>query len=114
MQQNVRTQRVGKLIQKELGHIFLNHSKDLLENSLLITVTEVEVGADLGLAKVYLSLFTSDDKQEWLVKISQNTKIIRKYLGERIGKKMRKVPELRFYLDDTVSHAAKIDELLNN
>lgn len=114
MQQNLRTQRVGKIIQRELSHIFTTQTRELLGNTLLVTVTEVEVGVDLGLAKVYLSILTGEDKNQWLKMISQNAKVIRKHLGERVGKKMRKVPELRFYLDDSVGHAAKIDELLNN
>jgi ribosome-binding factor A len=79
----------------------------------IVTVTEVCISPDLGLAKVYLSLILNQDSADVLAKVEQHKGVIRKLLGDRIGNKLRKVPELRFYTDDSVMHAAKIHQLLN-
>ncbi len=107
-----RQQKYGKLIQKELSDLFLHDIKGLF-GSAFITVTTVRVTPDLGLAKVYLSFMMTEDKKGVLDMIVQQTKPIRKMLGDRIGKQVRVVPALMFYLDDTIDYANKMDELFS-
>jgi ribosome-binding factor A len=95
-----------------LGEIFVQETFRLLGNGI-VTVTEVCISPDLGLAKVYLSLALNKDSADTLAKVEQHKGVIRKLLGERIGNKLRKIPELRFYTDDSVMHAAKIHQLLD-
>lgn len=108
----VRTQQVARMIQKALGEIFLKETKNLF-GAVFITVTHVEVSLDLGIAKVYLSVMGTQDKEKILTKVEQRKNKMRGLLGHRIGKKLRKVPELRFYLDDSVEYASRIDQLLS-
>jgi|688.fasta_scaffold178427_2 ribosome-binding factor A len=112
MAQPVRIQKIARLLQKVLGEIFVQETFRLLGNRI-VTVTEVCISPDLGLAKVYLSLILNQDSADVLAKVEQHKGVIRKLLGDRIGNKLRKVPELRFYTDDSVMHAAKIHQLLN-
>lgn len=111
MAQPVRIQKIARLLQKALGEIFVQETFRLFDNRI-ITVTEVCISPDLGLAKVYLSLALNKDSAD-LAKVEQHKGVVRKLLGDRIGSKLRKVPELRFYTDDSVMHAAKIHQLLD-
>jgi ribosome-binding factor A len=112
MAQAVRIQKIARLLQKALGEIFVQETSRLLGNRL-VTVTEVCISPDLGLAKVYLSFILNKDSADVLAKVEHHKGVVRKLLGERIGNKLRKVPELRFYTDNSVTHAAKIHQLLD-
>lgn len=103
--------KINRLIQKELGDIFLLQTKAL--HGVLISVTVVRVTSDLSLARVYLSIFPSGKSAELLESIRANTKSIRFDLGQRVGKQLRKIPELAFYLDDSLDYLEKIDQLLD-
>ena len=108
---STRQLKVSRLIQKELGDIFLKELKTLYGSSL-ITVTQVRISPDLSVAKVYLSLFNTADKKVLLKSIQENVKDIRIKLSARIKKQVRIIPELVFYLDDSLDYAMRIDELL--
>jgi len=90
----------------------LQETSRLLGN-IMVTVTEVRISPDLGLAKVYLSFILTTNGADMLAKVEQQKGALRKILGNRIGHKLRKVPELRFYTDDSVAHAAKMHQLLD-
>lgn len=106
-----RQLKVSRLIQKELGEIFQRETKVFFGNAL-ITVTQVRVSPDLGIAKVYVSLFNTPSAQELLALIKVHTKDIRTKLSDRIKKQVRIIPNLAFYLDDSLDYALRIDELL--
>ena len=108
---STRQQKVSRLIQKELGDIFQRETK-LLFGAALITVTQVRVSPDLGLAKCYVSLFNVNDKNLLLKQIQEHIKEIRGKLSIRIGKQVRVIPNLAFYIDDSLDYALRIDELL--
>lgn len=106
----MRQQKVGRLIQKELGDIFLLDSKNI--QGTLISVTEVRISPDLGFAKVFLSIFPSEKGEELIKNISANNKSIRYELGKRVGKQLRIIPELAFSLDTSLDYLENIDNLL--
>lgn len=108
---STRQLKVSRLIQKELGEIFQRETRLLFGNAL-ITVTQVRVSPDLGVAKVYVSLFNVPDTKELLKLIQVHTKEIRMKLSERIGKQVRIIPNLVFFHDDSLDYAMRIDELL--
>ena len=95
MSASIRTNRIARLLQKALGDIVLQETHRLL-NGYMITITEVEVSPDLSLAKVYLSVVAIDGEVDVVVLMEQQKKALRKLLGQRVGKKIRKVPDLRF------------------
>ena len=97
-------------MQKELAEIFRSESKNLFGGAF-ITVTIVRVSPDLGLAKIYLSIMGNNSK-EALKKVIDQTKVIRKLVGNKVGKQLRVIPELNFYIDDSLDYAMKIEELL--
>ncbi len=109
--ESVRQQKVNKLIQKELAEIFRAESRNLFGGAF-ITVTQARVSPDLGLAKVYLSIMATKDRQAIFKLVEEQKSAIRKRLGNLVGKQLRIVPELMFYIDDSLDYAMKIEELL--
>lgn len=107
-----RKDKLSKQFQRDLGEIIDAAAQQLL-NGTMVTVLEVDVTPDLGLAKVFLSLLNSKDKEADLAILEENKPTIRRYLAQRIKNQMRKVPELAFYLDDRIDRAERIDDLLN-
>lgn len=107
-----RQQKVGRLLQQDLADIFQKEMSYLV-SSKMVSVTKVRVTPDLALAKIYLSIFPGDGS-ETLKNIQNKTKEIRYRLGLRIKKQTRIVPNLVFYLDDSLDYIDKIDELLNS
>ena len=108
-----RQQKFSRMIQKDLGEIFQRDVKEQFGNSL-ITVTQVRMSPDLSIAKIYLSLLMVEDKDSFMEDIIHKKSIIRKHLGLKIGKKVRIVPDLHFYLDDSADYAENIDNILKN
>lgn len=105
-----RQQKINRLIQKELSDIFLTETKKI--QGTLISVTNIRVTPDLSIAYAYLSIFPSDKGEELLQNISDNAKAIRFELGKRVGKQLRIIPELKFFIDDSLDYIDNIDRLL--
>jgi len=107
-----RQQQFAKMIQRDLGEIFQQDAKHIFGKKF-ITVTQVRMTPDLGMARVYLSFLMVNDKEEALSEIEDYNKSIRNMLAQRIGKTVRVVPELEFFLDDSAEYAEKIERLLD-
>ena len=110
---STRQQKFGRLIQKELSDIFQRDKRGILDNAF-ITISDVSMSADLGVAKVYISMMLAKDKAQILEKLNRGKGEIRKALGERIRKQVRVIPELIFIIDETEENAFKIEELIKN
>lgn len=108
---STRQQKVSKLIQKELGDVFQHESRNLF-GSAFITITEVQISPDMSIAKIYLSILAVKDVKKMLEQIKENVKPLRKELGIRVKNQLRIVPNLTFFIDDTVERADRIDQLL--
>ena len=106
-----RQEKYGRLLQKELGEIFQFDTKSMFGGTF-ITVSGVRVSPDLGVASVYLSLTLSKKPQVVLDEIKEKTKQIRSQLASRIRNQARIIPELRFFLDESLIEAEKMDKLL--
>lgn len=109
--ESTRQQKVARLIQKELADIFQKKSS-MLASGALLTVTVVRISPDLSFAKVYISIFPVNNKEAHLKKIKDSVREIRGELGKKVKNQLRIVPELAFYIDDSLDYADKIDKLL--
>jgi len=109
--ESTRQQKVARQIQKDLSEIFMLESRAIAQNKM-ITVTVVRMSPDLSLAKVYLSIFPSENASEFLEKLQHHAKHIRLELGKRVRHQLRIVPELAFFIDDSLDYLDHIDELL--
>lgn len=107
-----RQQKFARLIQKDLGDLFQRDARNQFDGAF-ITVTDVKVSPDLGIARAYLSFMLVKDKQATLDQIRDKTKYLRQLLANRIRHQVRVIPELQFYLDDTADYAAKMDALFS-
>lgn len=106
-----RQLKISRLLQKDLGEIFQLELKHLVAGSL-ITVTKVNVSPDLSVAKVYLSVFGAKDKAALVNGMKSHMREIRYILGGRVRHQLRVIPELQFFLDDSLDYIEKIDKLL--
>jgi ribosome-binding factor A len=109
--ENKRLEKIGRLIQKELSEIFLLQTRSM--SGTLISVSAVRLSPDISVARAYLSIFPSDKSAELLANIRENTRSIRFDLGQRIRMQVRKIPELAFFIDDSLDYLEHIDELLH-
>ena len=106
-----RLNKIERLLQKELGEIFQRQTQSM--SGTLISVSAVRVSADLSVAKAYLSIYPSNKGKELLAAIQTQTKSIRYDLGQRVRLQPRKIPELSFFIDDSLDYLENIDSLLN-
>lgn len=113
MASTVRQQKFARLIQKELSEIFQRDKRGFLDNAF-ITIAEVRISPDLGVAKVYISMMLAKDKQAILAKLDLHKKEIRKALGEKIRNQARIVPEIAFFLDEVEENALRMDKLIES
>lgn len=99
------------MLQKELAEIFQREARGMFGGAF-ITITQVQVSPDLSVAKIYLSVMAVKDKKAFLEEIKNHTSELRKHLGLRIKHQLRIVPELIFYIDDSLDYADRIEKLL--
>lgn len=108
--ETTKQNKISRLIQKELSEIFLLQTKSM--NGVLVSVSAVRISPDMSIARVYLSVFPSERSQEIVKNINDNMKSIRYELGTRVRHQLRIIPELKFFVDDSLDYAERIDELL--
>jgi ribosome-binding factor A len=111
--ESTRQQKIARLIQKDLGAIFQEQARNHFSGAL-ITVTKVGVTKDLSVAKVHLSLFATKDKNALLEMIRTRTREVRHELGKRVHNQLRVIPDLQFFLDDSLDYIDNIDHLLHD
>lgn len=108
--QETRQNRISRLLQKELSLIFQSQTRQM--HGVMVSVTRVKISPDLGICTAYLSIFPSERGEELLENIRKNTATIRYDLGQRVRNQLRIIPELRFFIDDSLDYLEHIDELL--
>ena len=108
--ETTRQNKISRLIQKELSEIFLLQTKSM--SGVLVSVSAVRISPDMSIARVYLSVFPSGKSQEIVKNINDNMKSIRFELGTRVRHQLRIIPELKFFVDDSLDYVERIDELL--
>ena len=108
--QETRQNRIARLLQKELAQIFQSQTR--MMHGVMVSVTRANVSPDLSICTAYLSVFPSEKGEEILKNINRNEKTIRYELGTRIRNQVRIIPELRFFIDDSLDYIERIDELL--
>lgn len=112
MEESKRQLKVSKLLQKDLGEIFQRDTRGILEGAF-VTLAEVKISPDLSIARVYLSMMLVNDKEALIERINQRKSEIRKILGNKIGKQVRIVPDLMFFVDEVEEDAIHLDKLID-
>lgn len=108
--ETTRQQKISRLIQKELSEIFLLQTKSM--HGVMVSVSAVRISPDLSVCRAYLSIFPSNRDEEIIKNINDNVKAVRYELGQRLRFQLRIIPELKFFVDDSLDYIEHIDELL--
>ena len=109
---STRQLKYSRLIQKEIGDLFMKEGKNFYGSSF-ITITGVKVTPDLSIARVYISVF-KEKGEAVILKLESHKREIRRKLGERIRNQARIIPELEFFIDDSLDYADKIDKIMKD
>ncbi len=108
--QETRQNKIARLLQKELSTIFQEQTRAM--HGVMVSVTRVRVSPDLSICTAYLSIFPSERGEELLQNIERSNQQIRYALGQRVRYQLRIIPELRFFIDDSLAYIERIHELL--
>lgn len=109
---SIRQLQIAELIKQSVSDIFIREGRNYYGNAF-VTITHVKVTPDLLLARIYLSVYNVANKQEVPVLVREHSGNIRHLLGNKIRHKVRRIPELEFYLDETLDEAFRIESLLD-
>ncbi len=108
--ETTRQNKIARLIQKELSDIFQRQTSQM--RGVIVSVSACRISPDLSVCRVYLSVFPSNRADELVSNINTNGRSVRFELGKRVGKQLRIIPELKFFIDDSLDYVDHIDELL--
>lgn len=110
MQEGKRQKQVGSLLNEELNLIFQRLGLNMIDGGM-VSISSVKLTPDLLEARIYLSFFQVKNPQESLQKIEERAWEIKRELTSRVAKQLRRMPELKFFLDDTLDHVFRMEEL---
>ena len=109
--ESTRQKKISRLLQKDLATIFQQDAPSIF-GRIIFTVTTVRISPDLSVAKVYLSIFPSDDSKKLIEQVKEKSPFFRNLLAKKVRHQLRIIPELHFYLDDSADYADEINRLL--
>jgi len=111
--ESTRQKKVSRLLQKEAADLFLRKGNEFARGKM-ISVTRVRISPDLSVARIYLSIFPSDGQEGILKGIQDHYPKIRYEIGRKVGKQLRIVPEISFFIDDSLDYIDNIDRILKS
>ncbi len=112
MEESQRQKKIASVLQRDLVDVLQGAATQGGMSGILISVTKVKVTADLSVAKVYLSIFPNKNAQDLIKGIKSNTPLIRHELAQRTKNQLRRMPNLEFYIDDSLEYIDKIEQSL--
>lgn len=110
--ETTRQNKVARLIQKELSDMFQKQTQAM--KGTLVSVSACRISPDMSVCRAYLSVFPSEKSEEIVANVNQNVKSIRYELGRRVRMQLRIIPELKFFVDDSLDYVENIDRLLHS
>jgi len=111
--ESTRQKKVSRLIQKEVADIFLRKGGELAHGKM-VSVTKVRISPDLSFAKIYISIYPSVGEDDVLKTIHDLSSKIRFEMGQKVRRQLRIVPEIAFFIDDSLDYIDNIDRLLKS
>ena len=109
--ETIKQKQVAELVKRNFSMVLQDEGTNIYGATPLVTVTNVKVTPDLSLAKIYLSIYNTEHKQEVLLEMAEEKNRLKQALGYRLRKLVRRIPDVDFYLDDTLDEMFRIDEL---
>lgn len=108
-----RQEQVQELIRRHLSIILQQEGSYIYGNEALVTLTKIHISPDLAQAQAYLSVYNTDNKQAILLEVTDNTYRIKHVLGNRLSRHLRRIPEIEFFLDDTLDEMHRLNTLFD-
>ncbi len=108
-----RQKQVAETIRRNISVVLQNEGGYIYGNDILVTVTSVKMSPDMGIAKIYLSIYNTENKQAVILQLDDNIHRLRQSLAHRIKKHMRRIPQINFYMDETLDEMYRLNELFN-
>ena len=108
-----RQKQVGELIKRNFSMVLMQEGRYIYGTDVMVSVTNVVMSSDLGIAKIYVSIFNADNKQEVLMEMEENRHRLKQLLAQRIRKQIRRVPEIHVYIDDTLDEMYRLNKLFD-
>lgn len=105
-----RQKQVAETVKRHFGVVLQQEGGYIYGSATLVTVTEVKMSPDLGIAKIYLSVFNREDKPAVILELENNYHRLRQIFGQRVRKHMRRIPNLSFFLDDTLDEMYRLNQ----
>lgn len=106
-----RQRKISQIIQEDLAELFRKQSSES-QQSILVSVSDVKVTADLGIAKIYLSIFPAQHRDAVMKEIETNKSSYRNFIGQKMAKQVRSIPKLSFYLDTSLDDVERLEKEL--
>jgi ribosome-binding factor A len=106
-----RHKQLNEMVKRHISLFLQEEGRYMYGNSVLVTVTEVKMTPDFMMAKVYLSIFNTENKQEPILELRENYQRIKQVMGNRLKAQMRRIPEFSFFLDETIDEMYKVEAL---
>ena len=107
-----RQKQVAELMRRNFSYVMQEEAPNICGHGVMVTVSHIRMSPDLNLARIYLSVFGTENKQEPILMLQEELVSLRSKLGQRIRKQVRNIPEIVLYLDDTVDEMYRVDALL--
>lgn len=111
MNESTRQRKVAQIIQEDMAELFRKQAAESRQN-FLVSVSDVQVTADLGIAKVYLSIFPQEFRKPIMAEIEENKSQYRNFIGQKMAKQVRIIPDLHFYLDVSLDEVERLEREL--
>ncbi len=111
---SIRQEQIAELIKRHFSMVLQEQGSYVYGSEALVTVTNVQVSPDLGLAKIYCSVYNTENKQAVILLLEDEVSQLRHALGQRLKKKLRRIPQLNFYLDDTLDEMYRLREIFKS
>jgi len=113
-QETPRQLKINTVIQHEIAYLIQDAIRKSGVPNLMVSVTKVKVMPDISMAKIYISVFPKDKVEMYIENLKTNKNQLRHDLSQKLKSQLRKVPELNFYLDESLDYIEKIDKELTN
>lgn len=108
-----RQLQVAEIVRRHFSTLLLQEGTNIYGSNTLVTVTNVKVSPDLNIAKIYLSVYNTDNKQGVIMELEENSFRLRQAFSGRVRRHLRRIPEIQFYLDDTLDEMYRLNNLFD-
>ncbi len=108
-----RQLQVGELLKRNFSQVLLENGRNIY-GDILVSVTKAQVTPDLSQAKIYVSVFGIEDKESVIGMLDENAHQLKQELVRRVKRHVRRIPDLAYYIDDTLDEMYRVDQLFDN